>query len=66
VTAQFVSSPTPSFTLIGITPPTNIGLVSLVSEIKLLNGVAFAVKLDGEFASGAYSLTGTGMVRYTW
>ena len=66
VTAQFVSTPTPSFSLIGITPPTNIGLVSLVTELKLLNGVAFGVKLDGEFASGAYSLTGTGMVRYTW
>jgi outer membrane autotransporter protein len=66
VTAQFVSLPTPSFTLIGIAPPSDVALLSIVSEIKLLNGFAFGVRLDGEFASSAYSFAGTGSFRYSW
>ncbi len=50
----------------GITPPSNIGLVSLMSEIRYRNGVSFGIKLDGEFATGAYSLAATGTFRYSW
>ena len=50
----------------GITPPANIGLVSLMSEIKYPNGVSLSLKLDGEFAQGSYSLAGTGTFRYSW
>ncbi|HTV37995.1 MAG TPA: autotransporter outer membrane beta-barrel domain-containing protein, partial [Xanthobacteraceae bacterium] len=64
--AQFVSLPTPSFTLTGITPPANLGLASLVSEIRYLNGWSLGAKLDGEFASGSYSVGATGSVKYSW
>ena len=66
LTANFLSLPTSSFTMPGITPPANLGLVSGMAEIRYRNGVSFGVKLDGEFASGAYSIAGTGTLRYSW
>jgi hypothetical protein len=66
LSASFISLPTASFTAAGITPPVNIGLASLVSEIRYLNGVSLALKFDAELASGAYSLAGTGTFRYSW
>lgn len=66
LSATFLSLPTSSFTMTGITPPSNIGLASLMGEIKGINGWSFGVKLDGEFASGAYSLGATGTLRYSW
>ena len=66
LTAQFVTLPTQSFTMTGVTPPANIGVVSLMSEIRYLNGVSFGLKADGEFANGAYSFAGTATFRYSW
>ncbi len=67
LSANFLATPVSGgFTMVGITPPSNIGLVSLMSEIKYRNGVSFGIKLDGEFASGAYSLAATGTFRYSW
>jgi uncharacterized protein with beta-barrel porin domain len=66
LSAQFTSLPTQSFTMTGVTPPANIGLVSLMSELRYLNGVSLGLKLDGEFANGAYSVGGTATFRYSW
>ena len=66
INANFLSLPTSSFTMPGITPPANLGLVSVMSEIRYRNGVSLGFKLDGEFASGAYSLAATGTLRYSW
>jgi fibronectin-binding autotransporter adhesin len=66
LTAQFASLPTQSFTMTGITPPTSVGLASLMSEVRYPNGVSLSTKIDAEFASGSYSFTGTGTFRYSW
>ena len=66
LTAQFISLPTQSFTTAGITPPNNVGLASLMSEVRYPNGVSLSAKFDGELASGSYSLAGTGTFRYSW
>jgi uncharacterized protein with beta-barrel porin domain len=65
-TAQFVSLPTESFTMTGITPPNNVGLLSLMSEIKYPNGLSLGTKFDAELASGSYSFAGTATFQYRW
>ena len=50
----------------GATPPSNLGLVSAGAELRIANGLAFAARFDGEFASSAHTLSGTAIVRYTW
>lgn len=64
--AQFVSLPTQSFTMTGITPPSNLGLASALAEIRYRNGVSLSAKFDAEVGSNAYSLAGTGTFRYAW
>ena len=64
--ANFASLPTQSFTMTGITPPSNIGLGSLMGQISYLNGMSFALQLDTEVGSSYYSLAGTGTFRYSW
>jgi outer membrane autotransporter protein len=66
INANFLSLPVESFTMPGITPPSNLGLVSLMSEIAFRNGFSVGTKLDGEFGSKSYSLAATGTVRYSW
>ena len=64
--AQFLSLPTQSFTMTGITPPANLGLASLMSEIQYPNGISLSAKFDAELGQNAYSLAGTGTFRYSW
>jgi uncharacterized protein with beta-barrel porin domain len=64
--ANFVGLPTQSFSLTGITPPSNLALATLMSEVRYANGMSFGLKLDGEIGSSAYSLAGTGTFRYSW
>jgi len=66
ISTQFVSLPTESFTMTGITPPSNLGLASAVGELRMGNGMSFGLRFDGEFGSGAYSLAGSGTFRYSW
>ena len=65
-TAQFLSLPTQSFTMSGITPPANLGLASLMSEIQYPNGISLSAKFDAELGQNAYSFAGTGTFRYSW
>ena len=64
--AQFVALPTQSFTMTGITPPPNLGLGSLLAEVKYRNGVSLSAKFDAEVGQNAYSFAGTGTFRYAW
>ncbi len=64
--ANFVSLPTQSFTMTGLTPPADVGLASLMGQISYLNGMSFALQLDTEVGSSYYSLAGTGTFRYAW
>jgi autotransporter-associated beta strand protein len=66
LSASFIALPTQSFTAVGITPPANLALLSAMSEFRLKNGVSLGLKVDGEIASGAYSIAGTGTFRYSW
>jgi uncharacterized protein with beta-barrel porin domain len=64
--AVFQALPGASFVVRGATPPSNLGLVSAGAELRIANGLAFAARFDGEFASSAHTLSGTAIVRYTW
>jgi len=66
--SSFLSLPTQSFAMTGVTPPTNTALASLLSAIRYANGISVELKLDGEKGLGgsAYSLAGTGTLRYSW
>jgi autotransporter-associated beta strand protein len=66
LSANFLSLPTSSFTMAGVTPPANLALASVMTEIRNRNGLTFGVKFDGEFSSGAYSLAATATLRYSW
>jgi autotransporter-associated beta strand protein len=65
-TAQFVSLPTQSFVMTGVTPPDNLGLITLMSEISYPSGISLGAKFDAELASGSYSFAGTATFRYRW
>jgi len=66
--ANFVSLPTQSFSLTGVTPPPNLAVASLLSEVKYANGITLGLKIDGEYGLGGkdYSLAGTGNFKYSW
>jgi autotransporter-associated beta strand protein len=66
LSAQFLSLPTQSFTMTNIASPANLGLVSLMAEIKYRNGVSLSAKFDSELGQSAYSVAGTGTFRYSW
>jgi len=66
LTANFTTLPTSSFSMTGVTPPTNIGLVSLLSEYRYNTHVSLGLKLDGELSTEGYSIAGTGTFRYSW
>jgi fibronectin-binding autotransporter adhesin len=65
-TTAFADLPTQSFTSTGITPPANVGLGSLMAEVKYPSGVSWSARFDAEAASSYYSLAGTGTFRYAW
>ena len=64
--ALFQTLPGASFTVNGARAPEDAALVSGAAELRLTNGVSFAAKFDGEFASGSQTYAGTGILRYTW
>jgi outer membrane autotransporter protein len=65
-TSNFADLPTQSFTITGIAPPANVGLASLMAEVKYPSGVSLSGRFDVELASSYYSVAGTGTFRYGW
>jgi outer membrane autotransporter protein len=66
INALFQTLPAASFTVDGARAPEDAALLSAVAELRMPNGVSFVGKLDGEFANGATTYSGTGTVRYAW
>jgi outer membrane autotransporter protein len=66
VSALFQTLPGAAFSVDGAPAPQDAALVSAAAELRLLNGVSFIAKLDGEFASGSQTYAGTGTIRYAW
>jgi outer membrane autotransporter protein len=64
--ATFETLPGASFIVNGAAAPKNSALTSASAELKITPGLSLAVKLDGEFASGAQTYAGTGTLRYAW
>ena len=65
-TVAFADLPTQSFISTGITPPENVGLASLMAEVKYPSGVSLSGRFDAELGASYYSLAGTGTFRYAW
>jgi uncharacterized protein with beta-barrel porin domain len=47
-------------------PAKDSALVSVGTELRLVNGVSLLGKFDGEFANHSSTYAGTGTVRYAW
>ncbi len=63
---SFEALPGASFLVQGATPAKNAALTSAGAELRLVNGVSFLGKFDGEFATHSQTYAGTGTVRYVW
>lgn len=66
VSSVFQALPTTSFLVNGAKTAPDSALVSAGAELKLLKGLSFGVKFDGEFANSVQTYAGTGTVRYSW
>ena len=66
LTAQFVSLPTTSFTVTGVTPAPNAALTSAAAEFQFVHGLALGLRFDGEFAAGSSTYGAKGTIRYAW
>src|SRR5262249_19339043 len=62
--ALFATLPGASFTVDGARAPEDAALVSAAAELRLVNGVTFIGKFDGEFAGGSQTYAGTGTIPY--
>jgi outer membrane autotransporter protein len=54
------------FTVFGARPSRNLALTTAGAEWRLVNGLSFMVKFDGEFGDRSETYAGTGRIRYTW
>jgi uncharacterized protein with beta-barrel porin domain len=54
------------FTVFGAVPSRDLALTTAGAEWRLLNGLSFMVKFDGEFGDRSETYSGTGRIRYTW
>jgi outer membrane autotransporter protein len=66
LSAVFQSLPGANFIVNGAAIPKNSALTSAGAEWRINHDWSFTAKFDGEFASGAQTYAGTGVVRYTW
>jgi autotransporter-associated beta strand protein len=64
--AAFQALPGSSFTVFGAAPPKNSALTSAGAELHITPSLTFTAKVDGEFAAGSRTYTGSGTLRYTW
>lgn len=66
INAAFQTLPGSAFTVSGAAVPGDAALVSLGADLAFANAVTLRGRLDGEFGSGARSLTGQVALRYAW
>jgi len=64
--AAFQAFPGVSFIVNGVTPATDLALLSLGAEMRYTSGWSVALKFDGEFADRTNTYAGSAAVRYTW
>lgn len=64
--AAFVTLPGSNFLVTGAEIPRNSAIIELGAELKIDGNWSFMTKFDGQFATGAQILGGTGVLRYTW
>jgi uncharacterized protein with beta-barrel porin domain len=64
--AAFESLPGAGFTVNGAPIPHNAALTEVGAQLFVTANWSFTARFDGEFASGAQSYAGSGIVRYTW
>jgi outer membrane autotransporter protein len=62
----FQALPGATLTMEGAPIADNSALTSASAELRLSPSWSLGAKLDGEFASGARTYTGTGLLRYSW
>jgi uncharacterized protein with beta-barrel porin domain/membrane-associated phospholipid phosphatase len=65
-TDTFLTLPGASFVVNGPQRPSDSALLTAMAEVPVSRNVIISVKFDGEFAGGANTWAGTGMVRYLW
>ncbi|WP_136623854.1 autotransporter domain-containing protein [Bradyrhizobium centrolobii] len=64
--AMFETLPGASFTVQGAAAPRDSALASVSAELHVTANWSLAAKFDGEFAAGAQTYAGTGVLRYNW
>lgn len=66
LTTAFQTLPGSSFLVTGAAPATDLALISLGAEFRLMNGVTLGGKFDSEFSSCAQTYAGTVTLRHVW
>lgn len=64
--ATFQTLPGFGFTVFGAAPERDTALASVAAEYRLMNGVSFLAKFDGQFGDTTHVYAGTGAVRVAW
>jgi uncharacterized protein YhjY with autotransporter beta-barrel domain len=64
--AAFQAFPGVSFIVNGVTPPSDLALVSVGAEMRYASGWSLSAKFDGEFADHTNTYAGSATVRYAW
>lgn len=64
--ASFQELPGSPFTVTGAEPATDSLLLSAGTEVAFLSGFAIGGSVDGQFAEGFQSYTGSGELKYRW
>jgi outer membrane autotransporter protein len=62
----FLGLPGASFTVNGATPPSDLLLITAGAEWRWRKDWALLGKVDGEFANGSQTYTGTAKLQHTW
>ena len=65
-TAAFQALPGSSFSVSGANGPTDSALTTAMAEWHFRPRWSLTAKFDGEFAQGAQTYAGTGMLRFSW
>jgi len=65
-TPTFQALPGASFVVNGVTPPSDLALVTAGAEWHMARNWSLMARFDGEFGTGDQTYTGTARLRFTW